>query len=294
VLVALLAAGVGGSPRAVAMFAAAAFVVGSVGQEFWRGVRVRRALSHETPPVALVALVRRNRRRYGGYIVHIGIAVLFVGVAASSSFHHETQLGLGVGQSAKVGPYTVRYVRPTASVLPDYDKSHTGAILSLGAVLDVTKGGRHVTTLNPSAGYYPGTDPTQGSVGELISGETVSHVGLDAGPLKDYWAAIQPNISAPSLQNIINNGNKVVPFTRPDQAVVVLALVARSYLTAPPTAQFHILFSPLVTWIWTGGLIVLLGALIALWPPPGLMRQRVTAGTGFARRALGARGLSRA
>ena len=294
VLVALLAAGVHGSWRAIAMFVCAAFVNGSVGQEFWRGVRVRRALAHESPPVALTALVRRNRRRYGGYIVHIGIAVLFIGVAASSSFQHENELGLNVGQSARVGPYTVRYVRPTATVLPNYDTSHTGAMLTLGAVMDVTKGGQHVTTLYPSAGYYPSTDPSLGSVGDLIGGETVSHVGLDAGPLKDYWAAIEPDISAPTLQNIVNAGNRVIPFSRPDEAAIAVALVARSYLRAPPEAQFHMLISPLVTWIWSGGVIVFLGALIAMWPPPGLVRQRATVSAGAARRAFGARGLTRA
>ncbi len=294
VLVALLAAGVNGSWRAIAMFACASFVLGSVGQEFWRGVRARRALAHESPPLALVSLVRRNRRRYGGYLVHVGIAILFIGVAASSSFQHEAELSLGVGQSARVGPYTFRYVRPTATVLPGYDKSHTGAILSLGAVMDVTKGGKHVTTLYPSAGYYSSTDPSLGSVGSLIGGETVSHVGLDAGPLKDYWAAIEPNITAPSLQDIVSDGNRAISFQRPDEALVAVALVARSYLVAPPAAQFHILVSPLVTWIWSGGAIVFLGALIAMWPPPGLMRRRVTITAGVARRALGARGLSRA
>ena len=294
VLVALLAAGVSGSWRAIAMFACAAFVLGSVGQEFWRGVRVRRALAHESPPVALVSLVQRNRRRYGGYVVHIGIAILFIGVAASSSFQHESELSLGVGQSARVGPYTFRYVRSTASVLPGFDRTHTGSILDLGAVMDVSKGGRHVTTLYPSAGYYSSTDPTLGSVGSLIGGETVSHVGLDAGPLKDYWAAIQPDISAPPLQKIINAGNRIVPFSRPDEALIPIAFVARRYLSAPPPAQFHILVSPLVTWIWSGGVIVFLGALIAIWPAPGLVRRRVTVSTRAARRAFGARGLSRA
>ncbi len=55
------------------------------------------------PPRALLALVRRNRRRYGGYIVHLGIAVLFVGVAASSSFQHASELGLSPGQSTTGG-----------------------------------------------------------------------------------------------------------------------------------------------------------------------------------------------
>ena len=107
-----------GKPLAIAMFCCAAFVLGSVGQEFFRGARARRAMAGEAVPVALLALVRRNRRRYGGYIVHIGIAVLFVGVAASSSFQHATELGLSPGQSTRVGAYTVRYVRPTATVTP--------------------------------------------------------------------------------------------------------------------------------------------------------------------------------
>ena len=120
------------------MFCCAAFVLGSVGQEFLRGTRARRAMAGEPAPRALLALVRRNRRRYGGYIVHIGIAVLFVGVAASSSFQHASQLGLSPGQSTRVGAYTVRYVRPTATVTPKYDAAHTGSTLSLGA-----RAGRH-------------------------------------------------------------------------------------------------------------------------------------------------------
>ncbi len=99
-------------PLAIAMFCCAAFVFGSIGQEFFRGARARRAMAAEAAPLALVALVRRNRRRYGGYIVHVGIAVLFIGVAASSSFQHASELGLSPGQSTRVGAYTVRYVRP--------------------------------------------------------------------------------------------------------------------------------------------------------------------------------------
>ena len=92
-LVVLLAAGVSHKPGAMAMFCCAAFVFGSVGQEFYRGTRARRAMAAESIPRALVSLVRRNRRRYGGYIVHVGIAVLFVGVAASSSFQHASEVG---------------------------------------------------------------------------------------------------------------------------------------------------------------------------------------------------------
>ena len=79
VLVALLAIGVTGSATALIMFVFAAFVVGVLSQELWRGVGARRAMTSEGPARALVSLVRRNRRRYGGYTVHLGMAVLFVG-----------------------------------------------------------------------------------------------------------------------------------------------------------------------------------------------------------------------
>src|SRR5271167_417340 len=199
VLVVLLLAGAGTKPFAAAMFCCGAFVFGCIGQEFFRGVRARRAMAHEGTVVALLALVRRNRRRYGGYIVHIGIAVLFIGVAASSSFQHASELGLSPGQSARVGAYAVRYVRPTATITPRNDAAHTGSTLSLGAVLDVTKHGRHVATLQPSEGYYASQEASQGTVGSLIGGQPVSHVSMDAGLTRDVWSAIQPNIEAPAL-----------------------------------------------------------------------------------------------
>src|SRR5271154_3756223 len=119
VLAVLLGAGVQQKPFAIAMFCCGAFVFGSIGQEFFRGARARRAMAGEAAPLALVALVRRNRRRYGGYIVHIGMAVLFIGVAASSSFEHQTQLSLSPGQSTHVGPYRIHYEHASAAVVSD-------------------------------------------------------------------------------------------------------------------------------------------------------------------------------
>ena len=259
-------------------------------------------MAGEPAPLALLALVRRNRRRYGGYIVHIGIAVLFVGVAASTSFQHESELGLSPGQSSRVGAYTIKYVRSTASVTPDYDSSstqggrelsaiiraepgvtlgpdtaRTGATLSLGAVLDVSKHGRHVTTLYPSEGFYASEEPTQGSVGHLIGGQPVSHVALDAGVTRDVWTAIAPNIETPQLKRIVTLGNRTLPYAHPGEGMVAIAALAAAYMKSPPQAQFHLIASPLVMWIWIGGLIVVGGALIAIWPAPSVVRHRVRA-----------------
>ncbi len=272
VLVVLLAAPIAGRPSAIALFCCAAFVFASIAQEFWRGTRARHAMAGEPPPVALLALVRRNRRRYGGYIVHIGIATLFIGVAASSSFLHATETALSPGQSAHVGAYTVRYVRPTATVSPAEDREHTGSTLALGAVLDVRKGKRHVTTLTPSVGYYASGDPSQGSVASLVGGQPVSHVSLDGGVTRDIWSAVEPNLEAPALKRFITAGNRTLG---PQQGIVALEYLAVYYLKHPPPAQFNFHVSPLVMWIWIGGIIAVGGALIAIWPAPSTVRRRV-------------------
>ena len=87
----------------------------TVAQELWRGTSARRAMTRDPVPVAFLQLIRRNRRRYGGYIVHAGIAVLLIGVAASSSFQHSHDVVLRPGQKVNVDGYTMTYVRPTAS-----------------------------------------------------------------------------------------------------------------------------------------------------------------------------------
>jgi cytochrome c-type biogenesis protein CcmF len=271
-LAVLLAAGVDQKPLALAMFCCAAFVLGAIGQEFIRGTHARRAISGEPLPLALFALVRRNRRRYGGYVVHVGMALLFIGVAASSSFQHAAELALSPGQSTRLDGYTIRYARPTATITPRRDAAHTGSTLALGAVLDVSKHGRHVATLRPSQGYYDSGELGQGSVGHLIGGQAVSHISMSAGVTRDVWSAIAPNIGSPPLARIVSAGNRALP---PDQALIALAYLARAYLAKPPPAQFHFIVSPLVMWIWIGGLTVLGGGLIAIWPAPSALRRRV-------------------
>jgi cytochrome c biogenesis factor len=70
---------------------------------------------------------------------------------------------------------------------------------------------------------------------------------------------------------------------------VAIAYLARAYLQHPPQAQFHFIVSPLVMWIWIGGLICVGGALIAIWPAPSAVRRRVA----VAARVRVPRGLAR-
>jgi cytochrome c-type biogenesis protein CcmF len=264
----------GDRPLAATMFGCGAFVVAGVAQEFARGARARQAMVGGSLPGSFVALLRRNRRRYGGYLVHVGIAVLFVGIAASSAFQHARDVKLSPGQTARVGGYDMRYVRATGEVADD--PRGTGALMDLGAVIDVSRDGRHVTTLRPARGYYPSLDPSEGSVGRLIGGEPTSEVGLKAGLTRDLWTAIEPNLE--KFQPLIKKADEVVPLVRPDLGLVALAAVVRNYTKAPPPATFRIITSPLVTWIWLGGLIVVGGGLIALWPAPRTVRGRAWAG----------------
>jgi cytochrome c-type biogenesis protein CcmF len=147
-----------------------------------------------------------------------------------------------------------------------------------------------VTTLFPSEGYYASEEPTQGSVGHLIGGQPVSHVALDAGVTRDVWTAIAPNIETPQLKRIVTLGNRTLPYIHPGEGMVAIAALAAAYMKSPPQAQFHLIASPLVMWIWIGGLIVIGGALIAIWPAPSVVRRRVSARS----RARAERGLARA
>jgi cytochrome c-type biogenesis protein CcmF len=92
-------------PWALVAFVLGAFVFATVVQEFWRGIRARHRQYAEAYPLAAVRLVGRNRRRYGGYIVHVGIVVLFVAFAGMA-FKTETQATLRPGESASLrSPY---------------------------------------------------------------------------------------------------------------------------------------------------------------------------------------------
>ena len=188
----LVAVGVTGSVGALLMFSFASFVFGAVGQELWRGVRARRAMSRDSLPAALVALVRRNRRRYGGYTVHIGVAVMFVGVAASSAFQHQRLVELRPGQSEQIGGYKVTYETPTSRVVA----ASNGRLerIDLGARLQLRKGDGPVRAIDTYKSYFPSVDPSLGPISRFFEGEATSEVALTAGLRRDFWAAVGPDI----------------------------------------------------------------------------------------------------
>jgi cytochrome c-type biogenesis protein CcmF len=259
------------SPSSLAMFTLVTFVLAVVTREFIKGAAARRVMDGESWPRALVRLAGRNRRRYGGYLVHAGIAVLFLGVAASSAFLSQRDVRLKPGQTFKTGGYTVTYKKPTAAV--GVDRAGTGAPITLGAVMDVRKGKQHFT-MRPARNYYPTQDATKGSIGRFFNGEANSEVDLRWGLRRDFWLAIRPDLSV--LDAPIRDANRRFVNAPGDVQAVVIAALAERYRRHPPPAAFRAIDSPLVAWIWIGGALALFGALVAAWPSPEARLRRVT------------------
>jgi cytochrome c-type biogenesis protein CcmF len=257
------------STTSLIMFTFIAFVFAAIGQEFWRGARARRATSKEALPVALFQLVVRNRRRYGGYLVHTGIATLLLGVAASSAFVDQTDVRLRPGESADVGGYRMTYVRPTAALLDD--KAGTGAPVTLGAVLSVRKGDKR-WTFRPGRNYYPSSSSSDGLVGRYFNGESNSEVDVRWGALSNFWTAAQPDISV--LAGPIAVADRRFKKLTPDELGLILAGLTERYRTHAPPVTFTAIHSPMIMWIWVGGLIAIFGSLTALWPSPEARRRR--------------------
>jgi cytochrome c-type biogenesis protein CcmF len=256
------------------MFTLVAFVLAVVGQELWRGVGVRRVMTGEPWQLALGRLVSRNRRRYGGYIVHAGIAILLLGVAASSAFVQQRDVRLEPGRTARVGDYDITYREPTATFLED--RSGTGAPVTFGAVVDVRRrDGGQAFRLRPARNYYAAADGgPMGVFGRFFQGESTTEVDVRWGLRRDVWIAVQPDLR--SLIGPIKEANRRFADVPVEAQALILAAIVERYRRASPPATFRALVSPMIAWIWIGGLVALLGALVALWPTPGARARRVT------------------
>jgi len=151
---AVTAAGVRGVERVVALGLAAAVawsVVSSVAPQ----VRARARAHGERRLVALGRLVAGNRRRYGGFVVHLGVAIIAVALAASYGAGTHRELVLAQGRSATVQGYTVTYLGTEARSTPQK--------LTLSAQLRVTHDGQPVGVLTPSLAVFPGATEAVGS-----------------------------------------------------------------------------------------------------------------------------------
>ena len=117
----------------------------TVFSEFVRGGRVIAGKTGKGLLPAMANLAHRNTRRYGGYIVHFGVALVMIGLAGSA-FNQDKEKEMGYGDSMKVGAYTLTCRSYTQDDKPNYR--------SEWAILDVTDNGKPLTTLYPERRFY--------------------------------------------------------------------------------------------------------------------------------------------
>jgi cytochrome c-type biogenesis protein CcmF len=153
----LLLLGAGSSWIGLLAYTFAAFVLGSIGYEFVRGTRARRALTGGPWISAFTELVARNRRRYGGYIVHAAIVLLAIGVAGSSAYDKVREQTLSPGQSMAIGHYGVTYKELVRRNGPNATEFR--------ALLDVRKDGSRIGTLAAGKNSYRAEQQTSNEVG---------------------------------------------------------------------------------------------------------------------------------
>jgi cytochrome c-type biogenesis protein CcmF len=136
-------------------FTLAAGVITAIVEEFTRGASVVRAQTGKNLISSMVLLVRRNTRRYGGYIIHFGIVVMFIGIAGGA-FNRAVEQEMSYGDALAIGPYRLVCQSITQDSKPEYDTDY--------ARLDVYKNGKYITQLAPEKRtYFAGTDHEQAS-----------------------------------------------------------------------------------------------------------------------------------
>ncbi len=189
-------------------FALSAFVLVTIAMEFVRGAAARARISNRNILSAFWDLIMRNKRRYGGYIVHIGVVMIFVGITGSSSFQKEQAAFLKPGESVRIADYTLQY-----QGLEDRSTDHARVV---AARMDVSYRGKPLTTLYPERQKHRRQ-------------EVVSEVAIRQTPKEDLYVIL-------------------VDFDGEQRA------------------QFKVLVIPLVAWIWMGGIVMIIGTLIAMGP----------------------------
>jgi cytochrome c-type biogenesis protein CcmF len=200
-----------------------AFVGAVTLYEFWRGALARHHRSGENLPLALWRLAGRNRRRYGGYVIHLGIVLMALGIIGSEMFQTETQGTIPQGGTITLGNYSMRY-----DSLAIFDTSDGRNVAR--AVVSVEKNGKFVAELHPR---------------------------------RDFFFESQQPMTIPGVRS-----------TWEDDFYVILV----DWLpVSSEGATFKVYHNPLINWLWLGGLVFILGTLVAAWPDrdPELAPRRV-------------------
>jgi cytochrome c-type biogenesis protein CcmF len=201
--------------------ALAGLVVLVIVYEFGSLVSARGKRSGQPLLSAVWHLLSTSRRRYGGYIIHIGVVMIAMGIIGIEFFQTETQGTVARGQSLELGPYTFTY-----RDLTNFDTNDGRNVAR--AVINIKDGDRVLGEVYPRRDYYyqsqqPGTVP-----------------GVFSTPEEDLYVVLV------DWQPISSQG-----------------------------ATFKVYRNPLVFWLWIGGLVFMLGTLVAAWPDLEVDRERL-------------------
>ena len=175
--VVLLLLGAGSSVPGLVAYTFSAFVIATIVMEFARGTRARKALGASSWPTAFGSLVSRNRRRYGGYIVHAAIVMLAIGVTGSSAFDRVSEAKLVRGESMTIGDYTLVY--------RSLDERASANATEIRATLDVRRGDRDLGTLQAGKNAYTIEDQISNEVGirsDRLTGEDLFVIAEQIDP----------------------------------------------------------------------------------------------------------------
>ena len=175
--VALLPLGAGSSIPGLIAYSFSAFVLASIVLEFVRGTRARRSLAGGSWPGAFAGLVARNRRRYGGYVVHAAVVLLAVGVAGSSAYDTVVEGRLARGDSLAVGDYRLTYER-----LEERELANATAVR---AIVDVERDGAALGTVEAGKNAYAAERQVTNEVGirsDLVTAEDLFVVAEQVNP----------------------------------------------------------------------------------------------------------------
>ena len=168
-------------------FALCAMVLGTISQEFIRGAVVRRGATGTDFVTALVGLVMRSRRRYGGYVVHVGIVLMFLGFAGSG-IKLEQQVLMNPGDEVEIGRFLVRYDRVS--------ETDDGQKQMVTGHMTISKDGQAAGELFPARWFYRKheTEPTtEVAIRRSISEDL--YITLATYDLADQSAAFQITVN---------------------------------------------------------------------------------------------------
>ena len=209
---------------------AIALVIAGVVQEYWRGLRGQQRASRTGPVAALVIAVGRHRRRYGGYLVHLAIACMAIGVVGSTFFQQERQVTLLPGETLEIGRYRLTYQGIGT-------RSGSGEQVVAATLAATTRSGRPVAMLQAERRFFRGWEE-----------QPATRVAIST--------------SLPWLDDLY------VVLAGWDEPGTGALRVGRARLPTgePLAATLHVFINPLVTLIWLGGVFFLAGASLCWWP----------------------------